>query len=133
MFMSTGKGHVMSLGWWQKRLNLRSSLGGMLEGIKSAIQGVNENAVKISETTTKYQDTLLQLGPSAAPAAPKLSHLVLLAPRLQARESVRASQVLIDVAVDQGSGMVTLTRESVASLRDWLNRALVDCDQLVVT
>jgi len=35
----------------------------MLEGFKAATQGVKENAVKISETSTRYRDTLVQLGP----------------------------------------------------------------------
>ena len=84
--------------------------------------------MKVFETTTKYWDALLQLGPSATPAAPKLSHLVLMAPRLQARELVRARQVLIDMAADKGLGSVTLSREPIASLRDQQNRALADCD-----
>jgi len=38
---------------------LKESLGGMLEFLKAATQGINESTVKISETFTKYRDALL--------------------------------------------------------------------------
>jgi len=86
--------------------------------------------VKISETSTEYRDTLLQSKPSSTLDATRPNHLTPLAPKLQARESVRARQVLIDLAADQGMGAAAFTREYVASLWNKLNKALLDCDPI---
>src|SRR5882672_2653318 len=110
------------------KAQVEESLGGMLEDLKTATQGANDNTVKMSETATKYRDTLLQSRLPATPAIPKLNHLAPLAPRLHARESVRARQVLIDLAAAPGSESAPLTEESVAALRERLNKALKDCD-----
>jgi len=56
----------------------------------------------------------------------QLNHLVPLAPRLQAREAVRVRQVLIGMAPDLASGLVAYSRESIASLNDTLDKALLE-------
>jgi hypothetical protein len=104
----------------------------MMEGLKAVAQGINENAATITETSTKYRDALLQSNPASNPTnsntAPKLNHLAPLPPRVQAREGVRARQILIDIAPDPTTGSIALAEDSISTLKEKLDKALMASD-----
>ena len=55
------------------------------EVLKQAVWGVSDMTVKLTETTTRYRDTLARPAPTPGGAEPLLSQL---RPKLRAREGV---------------------------------------------
>src|SRR6266481_2220539 len=89
------------------------------ESLQQAIKGMSDTTLKLTETTTRYRDALAGPPPRAPAAGPLLTHL---APRLRAREGIRARQVLLDP--DRLGGPATFRDDSLAGIRDEVNKAM---------
>ena len=67
-------------------------------------EGLSENATKIAESTGTYRDALTKMGPRGTTHTTVPAHNSMLAPRVQAREGVKARQILIDVGKGSEAG-----------------------------
>ena len=104
------------------------------EGLDKAAKGLSENAVRITETTTKYRDALAQGSPhnhrnTVAPASTSL-----LAPRVQARDGMRARQVLINIGTESDAGLPEeFAMGSITALKQKLEDVLSGCGDMTET
>ena len=103
------------------------AISNMTEVLKAAAQGLTDNTVKLTETTASYKDVLANAAPRRPPGHVAPVHPPALAPRLQAREGVRARQVLIDIDDCTGPEAAALSASSVADLKRRLDKALHGC------
>jgi len=76
---------------------MEAVVSSMTEGLKAAEQGLTDNTAKLTETTASYRDTPESIGPHGSMGRATPIRTPSMAPRLQAREGVRARQVLIDI------------------------------------
>ena len=102
-------------------------ISNMTEVLKVAVQGLTDNTVKLTKTTASYKDMLVNTAPRRPPGNVMPSHAPALAPRLQAREGVRARQVLIDVDDCTGPEAEALSVSSMMDLKRRLDKALGGC------
>ena len=99
----------------------------MTEVLKVAAQGLTDNTIKLTETTASYKDVLVSTAPHRPAGNVMPTHAPALAPRLQAREGVRARQVLIDVDDCTRPEAEALSASSIEALKRRLDKALDDC------
>ena len=77
----------------------------LTEGLGKTTEGLSENATKIAESTGTYRDALTKMGPQGTAHTMIPTHNSMLAPRVQAREGVKAGQILIDVGKGSDVGL----------------------------
>ena len=91
-----------------------------VEEIKLVARGMQDNTARLTKSATKYSDVLQRAAPPPSQANTRASsHLP---PCLQAREGVKARQVLINFKQDQGPA--PFGAESLVSLKTRLDKAL---------
>ena len=81
---------------------LGEAMASLTEGLSKTSKGLSENAAKITESTVTYRDALMRRSPQGPAHATATTHKSLLAPRVQAREGVKARQILIGSGSDMG-------------------------------
>ena len=69
------------------KLQVEAVARSTVETIKQATQGINDSTNKLTETTTRYRNTLTRPPPGDSGMEPRFSQL---GPRLRAREGVRS-------------------------------------------
>ena len=106
---------------------MEAMVSNMTEVLKVAAQGLTDNTIKLTETTASYKDVLANTAPCRPPGNIAPSHASALAPRLQAREGVRARQVLIDVDDCTRPEAEALLVSSIMDLKRRLDKALGSC------
>ena len=113
------------------KVQMDSTASCLSEGMRATLQGMNENAAKLTEMAASYRDMLARTGPPHPPngsAMMQEGRSLLLAPRLQAMEGVRARQVLIDISTDQDPGLPEeFATCSNVGLKEKLDDALSGC------
>ena len=91
-----------------------------VEEINLAARGMKDNTARLTKSTTKYSDVLQRAAPPSCQVSMRVSsHLP---PCLQAREGVKARQVLIDFKQDQGPAL--FRAELLVSLKARLDKVL---------
>jgi len=104
---------------------MKTQLDGATASLNKAAKGLKDNTIKLTVTTTKYSDMLQWAAPLAGPANSR--GLLHLPPQLQAREGVKARQVLIDFRQEQGPA--PFRGEAAASVKARLDKALKECEE----
>ena len=115
---ATGGGHVTR----RDVERVHDETWGIGPGPSGCRDGVGTGVERV--ITTSYRDTL-RSSPNALGGASPMG--TWLAPRLQAREGVRARQVLLDVGMVNGSGADMVQGGSIMSLKEQLDEALRRC------
>ena len=104
--------------------SLKGTIDSTVAKLWAASTNMATSATQIAAMTTSYRDTLRSSTNASGGASPMGTRL---APRLQAREGVRARQVLLDVGMVNGSGVDMVRGGSIASLKERLDKALCRC------
>src|SRR6266481_2061794 len=84
---------------------MRGVTNSLTEGMNKATQGLSDNTAKMNKTSASYRDVLAHTAPTNPTNATAPGHMSLLAPSLQAREGVKARQVLINIGTDADAGL----------------------------
>ena len=98
-----------------------------LTEVTDTLMGMSRDASKLTEMVASYRDVVVHTGLSNSPCQPTpslSSHPTLLAPRLQAREAVKARQVLLDIDDGPGHEAGALLGDSIMALKERLNKVL---------
>ena len=69
---------------------MKAVTAGLAENLDKATRGISESAIKITESAVTYRDVLARPGPHGSHPVSTPTQASLLAPRVQAREGVRA-------------------------------------------
>ena len=107
--------------------NMEAMVSNLTEVLREAAQGLTDNTAKLTEMMASYKDVLVNAAPHRPPGNVAPPHASALAPRLQAREGVRARQVLIDVDNCTGPEAEALSVSSITDLKRRLDKALGSC------
>jgi len=96
-----------------------------LTEVAASLAGMSGDTSKLTEMVTSYRDIVVCSGLSSSPHQLSSStRPTPLAPMLQAREAVRARQVLLDFDDASGPAVEALLRGSITALKDRLDEAL---------
>ena len=101
-----------------------------LTEVIATLAGMSRDTNKLTETVASYRDIAAHAGSSNPPCQSfSPSHPVSLVPRLQAREAIKARQVLLDFEDTLGPEVGALLDGSITALKDRLDEALRQSDE----
>ena len=101
-----------------------------LTEVIATLAGMGGDTNKLMETVASYRDVAACAGSSNPPRQSfSPSHLASLAPRLRAREAIKARQVLLDFNDASGPEVGALLDGSITALKDQLDKALCQSDK----
>src|SRR6266481_1944831 len=114
----------------QLREQIDGASGRLAEDIKAVMKGLSDNTAKLTETTASYRDVLKRASPPNPNSMGGPQGTSLLDPRTQAREGVKARQILIDLGMelDQVPPM-EFANISVPLLKRQIDEALEGCSE----
>src|SRR6266481_4898681 len=114
----------------QLREQIDGASGRLAEDIKAVTKGLSNNTAKLKETTASYRDVLKWAGPPNPNSMGGPQCTSLLDPRTQARERVKARQILIDLGTESDQvPPMEFTNISVPLLKRRIDEALEGCSE----